>query len=281
MKLWEKLSEEELKEIWKRCTNYKQVLLEIGYKNWSGEINTQIKNKFPWYRYENLESLIGKTFGELTVIKQADSKRGRRRWICQCSCGKITNPIDTSHLKNGHTRSCGHLYFRDLTNQKFGKLTLVKPVQNSFKGQYWLCECECGNTKIVRSDHLINQEIFDCGCERFRGETLIEQALKRNNYKYKREFSFTNLKSNLGYPLRFDFAVFSEDDELLALIEYQGLQHYKSVKFFGGEEKFKIQQENDDKKRKYCKNNNLKLIEIPYWKYNKIDSKYIKEEIEK
>ena len=51
----------------------------------------------------------------------------------------------------------------------------------------------------------------------------------------------------------------------MALIEYQGEQHYKPVEFFGGREKLKLQQINDDIKRTYCRVNNIPLIEIPYW----------------
>ena len=47
-------------------------------------------------------------------------------------------------------------------------------------------------------------------------------------------------------------------------IEYQGVQHYKPIEYFGGEEHFKHQQENDKKKRMLCKRNGVILIEWPY-----------------
>ena len=47
-------------------------------------------------------------------------------------------------------------------------------------------------------------------------------------------------------------------------IEFQGIQHYKPVEIFGGLKKFKEQQINDNIKRKYCKNNNIYLLEISY-----------------
>lgn len=48
-------------------------------------------------------------------------------------------------------------------------------------------------------------------------------------------------------------------------IEYQGEQHYRVVDFFGGEESFHKRQELDERKRKLCIENNVKLIE---WKYD-------------
>lgn len=45
--------------------------------------------------------------------------------------------------------------------------------------------------------------------------------------------------------------------------------------FSNGEEKFKERQIYDDKKRKYCNKNNIKLIEIPYWDFDKLDKDYL------
>ena len=47
-------------------------------------------------------------------------------------------------------------------------------------------------------------------------------------------------------------------------IEYQGIQHYKPIEHFGGEDHFKQQQDNDRKKRELCKQNGVKLIEWAY-----------------
>lgn len=54
---------------------------------------------------------------------------------------------------------------RDLTGQKFGKLTAVKDVERSRNGHVrWLCWCECGGTKSVLSTHLVQGNIKHCGC---------------------------------------------------------------------------------------------------------------------
>lgn len=47
-------------------------------------------------------------------------------------------------------------------------------------------------------------------------------------------------------------------------IEYQGKQHYEPIVYFGGEEHFFRQQDNDRKKRKLCEDNGIRLIEWPY-----------------
>ncbi len=58
------------------------------------------------------ENLTGRTFGRLTVLKEADerSKNGYVQWVCQCSCRDKTVVIIPSYrLRSGHTRSCGCL----------------------------------------------------------------------------------------------------------------------------------------------------------------------------
>ncbi|MCI1958404.1 MAG: hypothetical protein LKJ25_02120 [Clostridia bacterium] len=57
---------------------------------------------------------------------------------------------------------------------------------------------------------------------------------------------------------------------LLIGIEYQGVQHFKSVEFFGGEEGFVHRQKLDKLKKEKCIKNNVKLIE---WYYNEDISK--------
>lgn len=50
--------------------------------------------------------LSGQRFGKLVVLSPAENIGGRTAWHCQCDCGRQTTVI-TSHLRNGHTRSCG------------------------------------------------------------------------------------------------------------------------------------------------------------------------------
>ena len=93
---------------------------------------------------------------------------------------------------------------------------------------------------------------------------------------FKMQYKFSDLIGDVS-QLRFDFAIMDESNNLICLIEYQGQQHYEQVKLFQTEEIFLRQQNNDNKKRDYCKKNNIKLVEIPYWDYQKIDEDYLKE----
>ena len=67
-----------------------------------------------------------------------------------------------------------------------------------------------------------------------RGEIKIEEILKENDFPFKMEYSFPDLKSDNGRPLRFDFVVFDDDGNIDFIIEYQGKQHYEASQKFGG-----------------------------------------------
>lgn len=87
-----------------------------------------------------------------------------------------------------------------------------------------------------------------------RGEIKIEEILKRAGLNFEEEYSFPDLTSTTGRPLRFDFAVLDDDGDLDFLIEYQGIQHYQAKSKFGGIAGLRKQQFNDMQKREYCKN---------------------------
>ena len=55
--------------------------------------------------------------------------------------------------------------FKDLTGQKFGRLTVIERAENGKNGSTrWLCRCECGNEKIIEGGHLRSNKIKSCGC---------------------------------------------------------------------------------------------------------------------
>ena len=56
----------------------------------------------------------------------------------------------------------------DLTNQKFGKLTVlyIDKERRTNNGSYWICQCECGKIKSIKSSSLRRGDIQSCGCLR-------------------------------------------------------------------------------------------------------------------
>ena len=107
------------------------------------------------------------------------------------------------------------------------------------------------------------------------GQIKIEDILTQAGLNFEPEYSFKDLVSSSGHPLRFDFAVFDDDGDIDFLIQYQGIQHYKPKPKFGGMTGLKKQQFFDMKKRQYCAKHNITLILIPYWDEDIITYDYI------
>lgn len=57
-------------------------------------------------RPNSIPDPIGKVFGRLTIIGSGE-RSGKVGFICRCECGNLTKPIQSSHLRNGDTKSCG------------------------------------------------------------------------------------------------------------------------------------------------------------------------------
>lgn len=53
----------------------------------------------------------------------------------------------------------------NITGQKFGRLTAIKPCGKTSGGNIlWLCECDCGNKTTVPTQHLKSGNTQSCGC---------------------------------------------------------------------------------------------------------------------
>lgn len=78
--------------------------------------------------------------------------------------------------------------FKDLTNQRFGRLTAAWPVgcirrcgKSHGSRVYWLCFCECGKFKYVESSNLTGGKIRSCGCWRREHVRLWNAVSKRRH----------------------------------------------------------------------------------------------------
>jgi very-short-patch-repair endonuclease/Zn finger protein HypA/HybF involved in hydrogenase expression len=119
--------------------------------------------------------------------------------------------------------------------------------------------------KCVKCNHIFNQtprahlEGKGCPiCKNSIGESKIRQFLLEHHIDFKPEYSFNDCRNI--HPLPFDFYI----EQFNICIEYDGIQHYKPIEFFGGEKAFKETQKRDAIKTKYCDNKNIQLIRIKY-----------------
>ena len=235
------------------------------------------------------ENLANQKFGKLTVIERDFEKektllsRGSTYWKCKCECGNETT-VSRGNLLNGTTKSCGcyrkemsakHLTklssknFIDETGNKYGKLTVLYKVENysAIQGVYWMCQCECGNQKIILGSSLRSGNTTSCGCiGKSKGEYLIEKILEDNAFLYVKEYPI-KIDHKI---LRYDFAILNIENNIQYIIEFDGKQHFEATEFFGGKEQLLITQQNDIIKNQWCKDNNIPLIRIPYTHLNNL-----------
>lgn len=223
-----------------------------------------------------LLNLKGQKFGRLTILYRSPNKGHRTVWHCKCDCGNECD-VNTEHLRSGHTQSCGCLKkdrisqanSYNLLNRKFGKLTVInKTEERRNKKIIWECQCDCGNITRVRSQDLLTGHIKSCGCILSRGEEKISQLLRDNNIIFETQKTFLNCKfPDSNYPAYFDFYL----PDYNCIIEYDGIQHFQYRKNgWNTKENFLKTQEHDKYKNKYCYNNNLILIRIPYIHFNNL-----------
>ena len=228
-------------------------------------------------------NLLGMTFGNLTVVAASEKRasNGGKYWKCICNCGKENclkeKEILGQSLKSGRTISCGAvgkdnlkigqgLNFNDLTNKVFGKLTVIKRIEDKILNDrptvQWLCKCDCGRETAVLSSNLVTGNTQSCGyCgNNSHGNTKIEQLLKEANISFQREKRFSECKDIMSVP--FDFYV---DNKYL--IEFDGRQHFVNEDSIYD---YESTHKHDLIKNQWCKENNIPLIRIPYTHYDNL-----------
>ena len=219
-----------------------------------------------------LIDITGEKYNSWTVLDRVldNSKKGTY-WRCQCECGTIKEVASTS-LRNGASKSCGcqkaikartnNGKFIDETGNRYGKLVVLgRDEQLSIEKHraQWICQCDCGNITTVSSKCLREDKTKSCGCLISIGEENISRILRDNNIIYKSQYQ-VNIN---GIYYRYDFAIFDKEDNLIRLIEFDGIQHYDDKQKHWGHDITKTQ-ERDKIKNQYALQNNIPLVRIPY-----------------
>ena len=91
----------------------------------------------------------------------------------------------------------------NLEGQRFGRLIVIKRVKNEVlsngrKGSYWLCQCDCGNTKVVRGTHLTDGNTQSCGC--LQRETLLKCRTVHGQFGTRIYGIWANMKNRCNLP---------------------------------------------------------------------------------
>ena len=179
-----------------------------------------------------------------------------------CSIHGSFFQIPAAHLKK---QGCPHC----ANNQKSNTTEFIEKARKIHGDKYDYSLVEYTNkTKKVKIICLKHNAIFEQkayvhlsghGCKICRNSKLelyLRDKLINNNIEFLPDFRFDNCRNVL--PLPFDFYLIN----LNILFECDGIQHFKPLKFFGGEKRFEYQKLNDNIKTNYCLENNIKLIRV-------------------
>jgi hypothetical protein len=222
------------------------------------------KNMLNSKEYIKKVKLIHNNYYEYNIRKNIINRKKDKIEIICPDHGKFKQSARDHERGNG-CRKCGDLKKRNDEEKIIKKL---KEIHNG-KYEYDLSDYEnvYSDINIKCPDHgffkmrLRNHLYYGYGCpscSSSKGEECIIKYLEENNIEYIFQKKFENcIYKN---PLRFDFYL----PKYNICIEYDGIQHFEPIKFFGGEEIFKNIKERDNIKNEYCLENNIKLIRIPY-----------------
>lgn len=197
----------------------------------------------------------------------------------ECNHRYNVTPADFIGTKNRSGRRCPACFRKDKkTVQEFKSELLDKVGQDYILvGEYVGANAKleikhtlCGESYFPTPANILSGK-SRCPCEsENRGESKVKEFLDLHALNFHKQYSHPDCKYRL--PLRFDFAIYNDRNQLQCLIEYDGKQHHEPIEYFGGEKAFKLQQKKDKIKDDYCKANNIPLIRIPYWDFKNIDS---------
>lgn len=185
-----------------------------------------------------------------------------------CPNGHTYNTSFEQFLNSGkRCRKCsGSNKYTIQDVKKYAKQYCYEILTNTYKDNKTHLSFKCPNNHLflMRFDH------FRAGtrcpyCRESKGEKSIMKYLEENNINYIRQYRYENCKDDK--PLPFDFYL----PYYNTCIEYDGELHYKSIDFYGGQIELEKQKKRDNIKTQYCKDNNIKLIRIPYWEFKNIE----------
>lgn len=247
-------------------------ILRFGCKSCKTKINTDKTRKSTEQFIEQARVIHGDKY-DYSKVNYVQNKQPVEI-ICPTHGSFFQTPSKHINVKQGCPKCAG----RNPTKEEF--LSRAKEIHGNF---YDYSQVDFINMKtpiniicpkhglfsILPTRHITQK----CGCKKChesQGEKLVNSILEELQISFIREVSILNPYNN-DHNFRVDFYVEYKNQDYI--IEYNGAQHYKPNKRMGGVLALKIRQQRDADLRKYCSENNIKLLEIKY------DEKNVKEKI--
>jgi len=214
----------------------------------------------------------GNVYGEITVLKRAGANNEEKAtWLVKCSCGK-EYIISGKRLRNDGITSCPECAYKrggiknriNISGNRYNLLTAVECAEEN-NIMRWRFRCDCGGEIICDKRSVTSGLTKSCGCMISYIENICKDILNKNNVEYTPQKIFKDCVYK--GQLRFDFYI----KDLNLCMELDGVQHFFPISRFGGEKSFEEQKIRDSIKDKYCLDNNISLLRIPYTQFKNIE----------
>ena len=154
-------------------------------------------------------SLLGKRFGRLLVVEQAESKSGFTQWRCKCDCGK-TAIVQGTRLVHGHTKSCGCLV-SDVVIARNKRGMKYETKNNRIYRIYWGMRTRCYNAKDHNYPRYGGRGITICEEWLNDSETFKDWSLANG---YRDDLSIDRIDNDGNYePSNCRWATFEQQQE--------------------------------------------------------------------
>lgn len=186
--------------------------------------------------------------------------------LCSAETGAEAVRFSPIHNKENYLYNI-NLYIK---KNNYNNIALDWRIGNNHNQPEVLFQCKCGRT-FWRNFNLWKTKKYHlcslCSKNTSIYEIKVENFLINNNIEYIRQKRFKECKNKRSLP--FDFYL----SEYNICIEVDGEQHFDKNRIFAynidKEKDFELRNELDNIKTQYCKDNNIKLLRIPYWEFNK------------
>lgn len=265
-----------------------------------------IEDGYPVFSKEEWKAVPGAQAGALILESVHSGTGSKKMWNCKClACGNkaikredrlrigaIGGVVYSSGKKDSGTRSCGCKQAKIFKKPNVEGTTKTKYTENTLSGLKILyrtefmdvngscivmCKCPlCGNAFPTTTRSLRK----NCGCQEGSPLLSIDDFFKRNKCKSKGEEVILKMLESVQAPVEMGKCFMNCKDKSLLpfdfylespqfgkyIIEFDGEQHFKNIEYFGN---FETRRKHDLIKNRFCWENGIKLIRIPY------DAKYV------
>jgi hypothetical protein len=239
--------------------------MDVRYKK-TGSINPKNMSTFREEKLKtyNLTSEIRRLDDRITVLKIGTGNYpaitfefGKRMF--SISFRQLKQSIKNGFYVNTSYDMYDKLEELGIDNIEILKVYTMRRKSNEAKYELYLDIMNKQTLEVVHNVQWRRMWVDGYHFKKSTGEIAVEKTLKKLGLTFEKQKMFKNCKLQL--PLRFDFYVPS----LNTCIEYDGEYHYKDIR--GTLEYTQIR---DAIKNKYCAENNIALIRIPYFEKENI-----------